>query len=167
MSLEICEKTATLELSEKRIKECETELEQQRGELRNLISSQSTIRVEVAKKFRYGWVQSQQQPEHWFLAGPDDYDNELESDPDGYELFLGMHPDDSPPTGYIPHHRTTLAAFHPSKSVGTVVSSANVTSSIPSTWPVLVFTGFTSSAGFSTCVGPTSETILDPLDDAS
>ncbi|KAI5318350.1 hypothetical protein L3X38_038058 [Prunus dulcis] len=44
---EISEKTATLELSEKRIKKCETELEQQRGELQNLRSGQSTVLMEV------------------------------------------------------------------------------------------------------------------------
>ncbi|CAL9011588.1 unnamed protein product [Prunus brigantina] len=47
MSREICEKTATLELRRNRIKECETELEQQQDELRNLRSGQSTVRMEV------------------------------------------------------------------------------------------------------------------------
>lgn len=103
------------------------------------------------------------------MAGPDDYDDELEFDLAGYELFQGMHPDDRPLTGYIPHRRTPPAAFHrptPSGSVGTVVPSANVVSSIASTGPVLGFTGFTSPAGFSTCAGPTSKAVLDPFDDA-
>lgn len=47
MSREICEKTATLELRRNCIKECETELEQQQDELRNLRSGQSTVRIEV------------------------------------------------------------------------------------------------------------------------
>ncbi|CAL8112620.1 unnamed protein product [Prunus armeniaca] len=73
-------------------------------------------------------------------------------------FFRGMHPDDRPPTGYIPHRRIPPAAFHgptPSGSVGTVVPSANVASSIASTGPVLGFMGFTSPAGFSTCNGLT------------
>ncbi|CAL2253863.1 unnamed protein product [Prunus armeniaca] len=52
-------------------------------------------------------------------------------------------------------------------SVGTVVPSGNVASSIVSTGPVLGFTGFTSPVGFSTCAGPTSEAVPDPFDDAS
>ncbi|KAI5317352.1 hypothetical protein L3X38_037059 [Prunus dulcis] len=47
ISLEICEKTATLELSGKRIKECETELKQERGELQNMRSGHSTVLMEV------------------------------------------------------------------------------------------------------------------------
>lgn len=149
MSREICEKIATLELSEKHIKECETELEQQRGELQNLRSGRSTvlmevdrlkqelvdvarnrddeyqantkqIRVEMARQFRYGWVQGQQLPEHRFVGDPDDYDNELEFDPAGYELFQGMHPDDRPLTDYIPHRRTLTAAFHGPTSSGSI-----------------------------------------------
>ncbi|CAL8167969.1 unnamed protein product [Prunus armeniaca] len=49
VSREICEKMGTLELSGNRIKECETELEQQRDELRNLRSSQSTVRMKVER----------------------------------------------------------------------------------------------------------------------
>ncbi|CAL8992345.1 unnamed protein product [Prunus brigantina] len=180
MSREICEKTANLELSGKRIKECETELEQQRGELRTLKSGRSTvlmevdrlkkelveaarnkdeeyqantkqIRIELARQFRYGWVQGQLLLEHRFVVGPDDYDDELGFDPAGYELFEGMH------------RWTPPAAFYgpaPSGSIGTIVPSSNVGSSIASTGPVLGFTGFTSSAGFSTCAGPTSEVYL-------
>ncbi|CAL8169969.1 unnamed protein product [Prunus armeniaca] len=162
MSREICEKTATLELSGKRIKECETKLEQQRGELRTLKSGQSTvlmevdrlkkelveatrnrdeeyqantkhIRVEVARQFRYGWVQGQQLPEHRFVVGPDDYDDELGFDPAGYELFEGMHLKDRPPADYIPYRRTS------SGSVGTIVPSSKVGSSIASTGHVLGF----------------------------
>ncbi|KAI5318284.1 hypothetical protein L3X38_037992 [Prunus dulcis] len=47
MSDEICEKMATLKLSGKHIKESKTELEQQRGELLNLRSGQSTVLMEV------------------------------------------------------------------------------------------------------------------------
>ncbi|CAL2271071.1 unnamed protein product [Prunus armeniaca] len=49
VSRQICEKMGTLELSGNRIKECETELEQQRDELRNLRSSQSTVRMKVER----------------------------------------------------------------------------------------------------------------------
>ncbi|KAI5317944.1 hypothetical protein L3X38_037651 [Prunus dulcis] len=70
------------------------------------------IRFEMARQFQYGWVQGQQPSEHRFVAGPDDYDDELEFDPAGYELFQGMHRDDRPPTGYIPHRRIPLAALH-------------------------------------------------------
>ncbi|CAL9012808.1 unnamed protein product [Prunus brigantina] len=111
---------------------------------------------------------SQQLPEHRFVADPDDYDDEWEFDPVGYELFQGMHLDDCPPTSYIPHHRIPPAAFHgptPSRSVGTVVPSSNVAPSVASTGPVLRFTGFTAPAGFFTCAGLTSEAISDPFDD--
>ncbi|KAL6296960.1 hypothetical protein ACE6H2_005102 [Prunus campanulata] len=196
MSHEICEKTANLELSGKRIKEYEIELEQQRGELQSLRSGRSTammevdrlkqdlmnasrnrdeeyqannkqIRVEMARQFRYGWVQGQQLPEHRFVGDPDDYDDELEFDPAGYELFQGMHPNDRPPTDYIPHRRTPQAAFYgpaPSESVG--IDVAPNASSIANTEPVLGFTGFTSPAGFSTCIGPTSGAVSNPLDNA-
>ncbi|CAL9024427.1 unnamed protein product [Prunus brigantina] len=74
-----------------------------------------------------------------------------------------MHPEDHPPVDYVPHHWTPPAAFYgpaPSGSVGTIVPSSNVGSSIANTRPVLGFTGFTSSAGFSTCAGPTSKVYL-------
>ncbi|KAI5327839.1 hypothetical protein L3X38_027235 [Prunus dulcis] len=45
------------------------------------------IRVEMARQFRYCWVQGQQPSKYRFVAGPDDNDDELEFDPTGYELF--------------------------------------------------------------------------------
>ncbi|CAL9015252.1 unnamed protein product [Prunus brigantina] len=60
--------------------------------------------------------------------------------------------------------RSHMAPFW---SVGIIVPSSNVGSSIANTGPVLGFTGFTSSAGFSTCAEPTLEVVPDPFDDAS
>ncbi|CAL8115767.1 unnamed protein product [Prunus armeniaca] len=76
MSHEICEKKTTFELSEKRIKEYETELEEQRGKLSRL---------------------------RW----PDN-SNTVAS--------KGMHPNDHPLMDYLPHRRTSPAAFHGSTS---------------------------------------------------
>ncbi|KAI5344205.1 hypothetical protein L3X38_012082 [Prunus dulcis] len=99
------------------------------------------IKVEMARQFRYSWVQGQQLLEYRFVRDLDDYDDELGFDPVGYELF----------------------------QVGTDVLGAapNVASSIGSPRPVLGYTGFTSLVGFSTCAGPTLEAVPDLFDDAS
>ncbi|KAI5327948.1 hypothetical protein L3X38_027344 [Prunus dulcis] len=46
----------------------------------------------MARQFRYDWVQGQQPSKHRFVAGPDDYDDELEFGPAGYGLLQVLTP---------------------------------------------------------------------------
>ncbi|TQD89488.1 hypothetical protein C1H46_024954 [Malus baccata] len=56
------------------------------------------IRKEMASSFRFGWVQSQQRPEHRFVDDPDAYDRHMGIEPGRYEWYEGMDPKDRKPS---------------------------------------------------------------------
>ncbi|KAM1881388.1 hypothetical protein ACFX13_003005 [Malus domestica] len=51
----------------------------------------------MASSFRFGWVQSQQRPEHRFVNDPDVYDRHMGIELGGYEWYEGMDPKDRRP----------------------------------------------------------------------